>query len=132
MIGIKETGLFAGVALGFALGGCNSLDKRADASDGEPRLMIPVDERAALTAPVTPLAISGGTLSVLWPGGTVTRVLSKPPLFTRKISADLKRVTQSSLPRTSTSRRSVSSVKVRVTAPLSASSETNLPSAHAT
>ena len=35
------------------------------ASDSEPRLVIPVDERAAVTAPVTPPAISGGTLSVL-------------------------------------------------------------------
>lgn len=62
---MRGTGLFAGVALGFALGGCNSFDKPADT---EPRLVIPVDERAALTAPVVPLAISGGTLSVLSDG----------------------------------------------------------------
>src|SRR4051812_6191663 len=62
MIGIRDTGVLAGLALGFAAIGCNSLDKPADT---EPRLVIPVDERAALTAPVTPPAISGGTLSVL-------------------------------------------------------------------
>jgi len=53
------------VALGFALSGCNSFDKQPDT---EPHLVIPVDERAALTAPVTPKAISGGTLSVLSDG----------------------------------------------------------------
>ena len=59
-----KTGLGAAVALGVALGGCNSFDKRADDSN-EPRLVIPLDERAPVTAPVTPPAISGGTLSVL-------------------------------------------------------------------
>jgi hypothetical protein len=62
---MKETGAFVGMALGLAVGGCNTLDKPSVASDSEPRLVIPVDERAAVTAPVTPLAISGGTLSVL-------------------------------------------------------------------
>jgi hypothetical protein len=53
------------MALGLALGGCNSFDKAADVSDNQPRLVIPLDERPASTAPVTPPAISGGTLSVL-------------------------------------------------------------------
>jgi hypothetical protein len=61
----KRENWSAGVVLGLALAGCNSFDKAADGSETEPRLVIPVDERAALTAPVTPLAISGGTLSVL-------------------------------------------------------------------
>jgi hypothetical protein len=65
MIGMRQTGLFGGMALGLALGGCNSFDKPAAQSDGQPRLVIPVDDRAASTAPVTPPAISGGTLSVL-------------------------------------------------------------------
>jgi len=52
------------MVLGVALGGCNSFDKRADDAN-EPRLVIPVDEREAVTAPVTPPAVSGGTLSVL-------------------------------------------------------------------
>ncbi|HET7541742.1 MAG TPA: c-type cytochrome [Polyangiaceae bacterium] len=60
----SETGLFLGVALGVALGGCNSFDKRPDDAN-EPRLVIPLDERAAVTAPTTPPPISGGTLSVL-------------------------------------------------------------------
>jgi len=64
MIGIRETGLLTGLSLAFAVAGCNSFDKRAD-SESEPRLVIPLDERAPQTAPVNPLAISGGTLSVL-------------------------------------------------------------------
>ncbi|MEI9951882.1 MAG: cytochrome-c peroxidase [Pseudomonadota bacterium] len=65
MASMRTTGLLGGIALGFAVAGCNSFDKPPDGSDSEPRLVIPIDERAALTAPVTPLAISGGTLSVL-------------------------------------------------------------------
>jgi mono/diheme cytochrome c family protein len=64
MMSIGKNGVCAAMALGIALGGCNSLDKRAD-DQNEPRLVIPVDERAAITAPVTPPPISGGTLSVL-------------------------------------------------------------------
>jgi len=52
------------MALGIALSGCNSFDQRASDAN-EPRLVIPLDERAAVTAPVAPPAISGGTLSVL-------------------------------------------------------------------
>ena len=59
-----QAGLFAGIALGLAVAGCNSFDKRED-SDTEPHLVIPTDERAALVSPVAPVAISGGTLSVL-------------------------------------------------------------------
>ncbi len=65
MIGMRQVGLFGGVALGLALGGCNSFDKPSEVAENEPRLVIPVDERAAVTAPATPPAISGGTLSVL-------------------------------------------------------------------
>jgi hypothetical protein len=65
MIGNKQTVLFGGMALGVALGGCNSFDKPSDVDENAPRLVIPVDERPASTAPVTPPAISGGTLSVL-------------------------------------------------------------------
>jgi len=57
--------LFAGVAFGMAVSGCNSFDKQPDT---QPHLVIPVDERSALTAPVAPPAISGGTLSVLSDG----------------------------------------------------------------
>ena len=60
----RINGLCAVMVLGFALGGCNSFDKRAE-DENQPRLVIPVDERAAITAPVTPPPISGGTLSVL-------------------------------------------------------------------
>jgi hypothetical protein len=65
MIGIRQTGLFGGMALGLALGGCNSFDEPADTANGGARLVIPVDERPAITAPTAPLSISGGTLSVL-------------------------------------------------------------------
>jgi len=65
MIGKTQTVLLSGVAFGLALGGCNSFDKPSEVSENEPRLVIPVDERAAATAPVTPPAISGGTLTVL-------------------------------------------------------------------
>jgi hypothetical protein len=65
MIRIRQTGLFGGMALGLALGGCNSFDEPADTSNGGARLVIPVDDRPAVTAPTAPLPISGGTLSVL-------------------------------------------------------------------
>jgi mono/diheme cytochrome c family protein len=65
MIRIRQTGLFGGMALGLALGGCNSFDEPADTTNGGARLVIPVDERPAVTAPTAPLPISGGTLSVL-------------------------------------------------------------------
>jgi len=53
------------MVLGVALGGCNSFDKPADTTNGGARLVIPVDERPAVTATTAPLPISGGTLSVL-------------------------------------------------------------------
>ena len=68
MISIRQSGLCGGMALGLALAGCNSLDKPPAVNDSEPRLVIPLDDRAALTAPVTPLPVSGGTLSVLSDG----------------------------------------------------------------
>jgi len=52
------------MALSVVVGGCNSFDKKP-VDENQPRLVIPVDERAALTAPVTPPPVSGGTLSVL-------------------------------------------------------------------
>src|SRR4051812_39488426 len=64
-IRIGHVGLFGGMALGLALGGCNSFDKPADTTNGGARLVIPVDDRPAVTAPAAPLPISGGTLSVL-------------------------------------------------------------------
>jgi hypothetical protein len=64
MMSMSKNGLCAALALGIVVGGCNSFDKRAE-DENEPRLIIPVDERAAITAPVTPPPISGGTLSVL-------------------------------------------------------------------
>mgnify|MGYP001604159549 CR=1 FL=1 len=65
IIGIGQTGLFGGMALGLALGGCNSFDKPVTVEEGQPRLIIPVDERPAVSSAETPPAISGGTLSVL-------------------------------------------------------------------
>ena len=65
IIGIGQTGLFGGMALGLALGGCNSFDKPVTREEGQPRLIIPVDERPAVSSPETPPAISGGTLRVL-------------------------------------------------------------------
>jgi hypothetical protein len=53
------------MALGLALGGCNSFEEPADTSNGGARLVIPIDERPAITAPTAPLPISGGTLSIL-------------------------------------------------------------------
>lgn len=64
MMSTRTNGLCVTMVLGIALGGCNSFDKRAD-DENEPRLVIPLDERAAVTAPVSPPPISGGTLSVL-------------------------------------------------------------------
>jgi len=52
------------MALGIALTGCNSFDKAPEGDPNAPRLMIPLDEHAATVSPVTPPAISGGTLSV--------------------------------------------------------------------
>ena len=60
----RKTGLCAGMVLSIVVGGCNSFDKKPE-DENQPRLVIPVDERAALTAPVTPPPVSGGTLSVL-------------------------------------------------------------------
>ena len=64
---MRGSKLLAGLALGFTVSGCNSFDKPGQ-SDSEPRLVIPIDERAALTSATAPLPISGGTLSVLSDG----------------------------------------------------------------
>src|SRR3954469_2117811 len=64
IIGTRQAGLFGGMALGLALGGCNSFDKAPEGDASAPRLVIPLDERPAAVSPVTPPAISGGTLSV--------------------------------------------------------------------
>jgi len=64
IIGTRQAGLFGGMALGLALGGCNSFDKAPEGDANAPRLVIPLDERPAAVSPVTPPAISGGTLSV--------------------------------------------------------------------
>ena len=63
IIGARQARLFGGMALGIALGGCNSFDKAPEGDPNAPRLMIPVDEHAATVSPVTPPPISGGTLT---------------------------------------------------------------------
>ena len=68
MNSMRRIWVLGGVALGVASAGCNSFDKPRDGSESEPRLSIPLDERATVTAAVTPPAISGGTLSVLSDG----------------------------------------------------------------
>lgn len=68
IISNTQAGLFGGMALGLALGGCNSFDAPAQGDENAPRLVIPLDERPATTSPVTPPAISGGTLSVMSDG----------------------------------------------------------------
>lgn len=67
-IGARQTAVFGGAALAMALGGCNSFDPPSSQDPDEPRLVIPVDERAATITTVKPTAISGGTLSVLSDG----------------------------------------------------------------
>ncbi len=64
IISMRQTGLFGGMALGLALGGCNSFDKAPDKDAGAGRLVIPLDERATVASAVTPPSISGGTLMV--------------------------------------------------------------------
>ncbi len=64
IIGIRQTGLFGGMALGLALGGCNSFDKAPVGDENQGHLVIPVDERTTVASAVTPPSISGGTLSV--------------------------------------------------------------------
>jgi mono/diheme cytochrome c family protein len=62
IMGIRQTGLFGGMALGLALGGCNSFDKAPTGDEHQGHLVIPVDQRPTVASPVTPPAISGGTL----------------------------------------------------------------------
>jgi mono/diheme cytochrome c family protein len=52
----------------MAMSACNSFDAPSDVDPDQPRLVIPVDERAATATTVKPVAISGGTLSVLADG----------------------------------------------------------------
>jgi hypothetical protein len=75
-IGIRQTEVVSIVALASALGACNSFDDPPTQDPNEPRLVIPVDEREALTSSVRPTAISGGTLTVLADGSAV--VVSDP------------------------------------------------------
>ncbi|HKY36388.1 MAG TPA: cytochrome-c peroxidase [Polyangiaceae bacterium] len=57
------------VALGVALAGCNSFDEAPGPETSQPRLAIPIDERAA-TSSIGTRPISGGTLSVTADGRT--------------------------------------------------------------
>ena len=57
------TGLISLLACGASLG-CNSFDEPVTDEDMGPKLVIPTDERLVTTSPVTPLPISGGTLTV--------------------------------------------------------------------
>ncbi len=62
---IKHAGLLGGTLVGVALGGCNSFDEPGEPESNEPRLVIPTDQRPAVTS-ATPLkSVSGGTLAVL-------------------------------------------------------------------
>ena len=63
-IGLRHGGLLGGVALGVALSGCNSFDKPSSETNGS-HLVIPLDDRPAVTAARSPVPISGGTLTVL-------------------------------------------------------------------
>lgn len=64
IIGTRQTGLLGGVALGAALGGCNSFDDAPGPNSNQPRLVIPVDERPARASAIAPRPVTGGTLSV--------------------------------------------------------------------
>ena len=64
IMGIRQTGLFGGMALGLALGGCNSFDNAPEGDEHAGHLVIPVDARPTVASRVTPPSISGGTLSV--------------------------------------------------------------------
>jgi hypothetical protein len=65
----RQTGLL-GVCGVLALVSCNSFDAPPDES-GEPKLVIPLDERPATRADTPPPAIAGGTLSALRAGAAV-------------------------------------------------------------
>jgi hypothetical protein len=84
-----EQGLIGGVgiALGTLLGGCNSFDKPA--SESGPHLVIPVDERPAVSMGARPHAVSGGTMTVLKDG---TRVIVADPDRDRISVVDLKSI----------------------------------------
>jgi mono/diheme cytochrome c family protein len=64
IIRTRQSGLVSGVALGVALSGCNSFDEAPSHDAHEPRLVIPIDERAAATSTAGTRPISGGTLLV--------------------------------------------------------------------
>src|ERR1041384_3441498 len=61
--GMVMSGAFLGA---LALSGCNSFDSKPET--GQMRLLIPVDDRTAVTSATPPPAISGGTLMVLADG----------------------------------------------------------------
>ncbi|HYJ10110.1 MAG TPA: hypothetical protein VEX18_13905, partial [Polyangiaceae bacterium] len=75
-LGIKQVGLFGGVAFAVALGGCNSLEPKPTNISSAGHLVIPVDERAAAAPPVAMRPITGGTLSLLADG--VTAIAADP------------------------------------------------------
>jgi Cytochrome c len=69
-MGMRTMGPTGGFAIVLALTGCNSFDD-PNSDTSQTHLVIPTDERAALSAPSTPTPISGGTLTVLADGSTV-------------------------------------------------------------
>ncbi len=70
IMGIRQTGLCGGMALGLALAGCNSFDKAPTGEENQGHLVIPIDARPTVASRVTPPSISGGTLSVTADGHT--------------------------------------------------------------
>ena len=54
------TGLAGYSALVMGVLGCNSFDEKPPADADEPKLVIPVDERPAVTSAVRPTAVTGG------------------------------------------------------------------------
>jgi mono/diheme cytochrome c family protein len=53
-----------GVLAVAALPGCNSFDPPPDGDPGQPRLVVPVDNRPAVRSEVPPVPVSGGTLEI--------------------------------------------------------------------
>jgi hypothetical protein len=76
MIGIRQAGRCGGAVLGLLLSACNSFDAPPGPESTEPRLVIPLDERAAVGQATAPPAISGGTLSVTADGSAA--IVSDP------------------------------------------------------
>ena len=72
----RQTGLLGGLApvIALALSGCNSFD--AKPSESKEHLVVPVDERPAVSSTRPMPAISGGTLAVLTDGSAA--IVSDP------------------------------------------------------